>query len=209
MSLSKTNQMRQFIIIYCICFSILAHAQRPPINNLPTMDWEEAGFNLDSINTLIPIIDNFKHKDFRGMVVIKDHHSVMEWYYNATERKNIFDVRSAGKGITALLLGVAMEKGLVDSLGQDVYSFFSKTKYPSLHEDYKKVKLKHLLDMTSGLDADTDDWETPGNVGHWINKEDWKDYILSIPIIKTPGEQWVYADINAVLIGAIIEENLE
>ncbi|GJM35841.1 MAG: hypothetical protein DHS20C18_48420 [Saprospiraceae bacterium] len=130
----------------------------------------------------------------------------MEWYYNSTQRNTINDIRSAGKSITSILLGVAIEEGLVQNLDQDVYSFFSKEKYPSMHQDFKKIKIKHLLDMASGLDADSDDYETPGNAGMWIGKHDWVDYILSVPLANKPGEQWVYADINAVLIGAIIEE---
>lgn len=198
--------MRLFIILFCLCFSSLSFAQRPPIKDLPAISLKDAGFNNDSINVLATAMDDFKQKDFRGMVVLKNHKVVMEWYYSSTQRKTINDIRSAGKSITALLLGVAIEKGLIENLEQNVYSFFSKEKYPSLNEDYKKVKLKHLLDMASGLDADSDDWETSGNAGKWIGKDDWVDYILSVPLVDKPGEKWVYADINVVLIGAIIEE---
>ncbi|MFP4845618.1 serine hydrolase domain-containing protein [Winogradskyella sp. PE311] len=198
--------MRLFITLFYLCLSLSMFAQRPPIKDLPAISLEEAGFNNDSISALARAMDNFKHKDFRGMMVIKDHKAVMEWYYSSTQRKTINDIRSAGKSITALLLGVAMEKGLVDSLEQDVHSFFSKEKYPSLNDDYKKVKLKHLLDMASGLDADSDDWNTKGNAGKWIGKDNWIDFILSVPLAYRPGEKWIYADINAVLIGAIIEE---
>ncbi len=198
--------MRLFVFLSCLTLSIYSFAQRPPIKDVPAISLENAGFNSDSISALATAMDDFKQKDFRGMVVIKDHKAVMEWYYGSTQRKTINDIRSAGKSITALLLGAAMEQGLVDSLEQDVYSFFSKEKYPSLHDDYKKVRLKHLLDMASGLDADSEDWDTPGNAGFWIGKDDWVDYILSVPLANKPAEKWVYADINAVLIGAIIEE---
>lgn len=195
--------------VHLLCFLFLSlslFAQRAPIQDLPALGWADAGFDLDSINALIPKMDNFEQKDFRGMVVIKDHQIVMEWYYNSTQRNTINDIRSAGKSVTSLLLGVAMQEGLVKSLEQDVYSFFSKEKYPSLREEYKQIKIKHLLDMSSGLDADSDDGDTPGNAGMWIGKDDWMDYILSIPMARKPAEKWVYADINAVLIGAIIEE---
>ncbi|MFK8161189.1 MAG: serine hydrolase domain-containing protein [Lewinella sp.] len=95
---------------------------------------------------------------------------------------------------------------MIQHLDQDVYSFFSKEKYPSLHEDYKSVKIKHLLNMSSGLDADSNDGQTPGQAGQWVGKDDWVDYLLGIPLVRKPGEQWVYADINSALIGAIIEE---
>jgi CubicO group peptidase (beta-lactamase class C family) len=199
--------MKTNILLSSLFFLLVAsHAQRPPIAGLPAISLEEAGLNNDSINALIPIMDNFKQADFRGLVVLKDNQAVIEWYYNTFGRTSILDVRSAGKGITSLLLGVAMQEGLVESLEQDVYSFFPKEKYPNVHEDFKRIKIKHLLDMASGLDADSDDFDTPGNVGHFIRMDNWKEYILSIPLANTPGEKWVYADINAILVGAIIEE---
>jgi CubicO group peptidase (beta-lactamase class C family) len=164
------------------------------------------GFNLDSLDTLEARIANTEHRDFTGLVVIKDNQLAIEWYYNTFWRNQILDIRSAGKSITSLLLGVAMQEGLVQSLDQDVYSFFPKEKYPSINEDYKKIKIKHLLDMSSGLDADADDLQTSGHVFHWGSKDEWVKYILNIPLVNKPGEKWVYADINAALIGAIIEE---
>ena len=158
------------------CLSTLLHGQMPPIPNLPAISPEEAGFNRDSINALDDMISDFRQNDFRGMVVIKDHKIVLEYFYNSTERMDINDIRSAGKSFTALLLGIAIEEGLVKDLDQDVYSFFSKEKYPALHEDYKKVKIKHLLDMASGLDADSDDWKTPGNAGQWMGKDEWVSF---------------------------------
>jgi len=192
------------LLLSLLCTSYFA--QRPPIPNLPVMSPAEAGFNRDSINALDDMISDFDQNDFRGMVVIKDHRIVIEYFYNNTERADINDVRSAGKSLTSLLLGVAIREGLVQSLDQNVYSFFSKEKYPNMHEDYQQVRIRHLLDMSSGLDADSDNWKTPGNAGQWMGKDEWVEYLLGIPLAGTPGERWVYADINAALIGAIIEE---
>ncbi|MFK7758024.1 MAG: serine hydrolase domain-containing protein [Flavobacteriales bacterium] len=189
-----------------IFISLLAYSQYPSIPNLPKISPEEIGVNRDSLNALDDFISNFEQNDFRGMVVIKNHQIAIEYFYTNTERSDINDVRSAGKSLTALLLGIAIDEGHVKDLEQDVYSFFSKEKYPNLNEDLKKVKIKHLLDMSSGLDADSDDWKSPGNAGKWIGKDDWTSYILSIGLKRKPGVKWVYADINSALIGAIIEE---
>lgn len=197
--------MRLFIILSCLCLSIASYGQRPPVPNLPPVSYEDAGLNRDSINVLYEAVENTPHKDFIGLVVLKDNQIALEWYFNTFWRNHLIDIRSTGKSITSLLLGVAIKEGLVQNLDQDVYSFFSK-KYPSMHEDYKKIKLKHLLDMASGLDADTDDGQTLGNAGHWFRSDDWVSYLLTVPLANKPGEKWVYADINAVLIGAIIEE---
>lgn len=198
--------MRLFLILSLTSLSIFSFGQIDPIPNLPAISPEAAGFNRDSINALDDTISNFQQRDYIALMVIKDQKIVLEYYYNQFWRNHIHDIRSAGKSITALLLGVAIEEGLVQNLDQDVYSFFPKDKYPSVNEGYKKVKLIHLLNMVSGLDADSDNTDTPGNAGQWIAKAEWLNYLLSIPLAQEPGEHWVYADINAVLIGAIIEE---
>lgn len=104
----------------------LAVTQRSPVPNLPYIDQEEAGFIVDSLVALQTKIANTEHKDFTGLVVIKDHQLAIEWYYNTFWRNQILDIRSAGKSITSLLLGVAIQEGLIESLDQDVYSFFPK-----------------------------------------------------------------------------------
>lgn len=198
--------MRLVSLLCFSCLSICLLAQRPAIPNLPQANPEEAGFDRAAIDVLYEKIENTPNKDFVGIVVIKDNQIAIEWYFNTYWRNHLLDVRSTGKSITSLLMGVAIREGLVESLEQDVYSFFPKEKFPTLHDDFKKIKIKHLLDMASGLDADTDDFQTPGHVGRWIGKDEWVSYLLSIPLAREPGQKWIYADINAVLVGAIIEE---
>lgn len=206
-ALNKNRNMKQkFLTLFLLTLAYSTYAQMKAIPNIPAVSPADAGFNKDSINALTDTISKFRQRDFRGLIVIKDNKIVLENYYNTFWRNHIHDIRSAGKSITAVLLGVAIKDGLVKNLEQDVYSFFPKKKYPSIHEDYKKVKLIHLLNMVSGLDADSDNPKTMGSEGKWIAKDEWLSYLLSVPLSNEPGKKWVYADINAVLIGAIIEE---
>lgn len=213
MSINHIPHMKNqlFTLLILLVFSS-AYAQEPADDlstssiELPTASLEDAGFNSDSINILLDKISTTPHKDFRGIVVIKDGHIVIEEYYNTFWRNTILDIRSAGKSITALLLGVAMKEGLIKSLDESVYSLFSSNKELSINEAYKKITLRHLLDMSSGLDADTNDPETVGQAGNWIASDDWKAYLLNVPQESEPGKGWVYADIHAVLIGLAIEE---
>ena len=193
-----------FSLVCCTYFNMIG--QTTDRTELPTMSLEDAGFNRDSIDNLIHLIATSRHRDFVGMVVIKDNQLVIEEYFSTHWRISISDIRSAGKSVTALLLGIAIKDGLIKGLDQDVYSLFSKGKNPKINEDYKKVKLRDLLDMSSGLDADTDVPETTGHAVNWMSRPDWKSYLLNVPLTGQPGENWVYADMNALLIGLAIEE---
>jgi len=214
--------MKNFIVLLLLTISLMACSYgqtetgqllKKTIPDLEESRLEDSSLKYDSIINLLNRISDRENVsvfsdrgDLRGLVVIEKNKIVLEEGYNSFWRLSINDIRSAGKSITAMLLGAAMQDGLVESLNQDVYSFFPKHKYPNVNEDYKKVTLKDLLDMSSGLDADTDDYGTTGQAGHWIGLDEWKEYILAVPQTSTPGKEWVYADINAVLIGAIIEE---
>ncbi|MEO0572141.1 MAG: serine hydrolase domain-containing protein [Bacteroidota bacterium] len=200
------SSMRITLFISLTLYAVALFSQRKPIASLPAVNPLEVGFSQDSLNTLDNFIDNFQQRDYRALIVIKDNQLAIEQYYNSFWRNHIHDIRSAGKSITSLLLGVAIQEGYVEHLDQDVYSFFPKDRYPAINEDYKKVKLIHLLNMVSGLDADSDNYDTPGNAGRWMDKDEWVHYLLRIPLARKPETKWVYADMNAVLIGAIIEE---
>ncbi|MFK7972756.1 MAG: serine hydrolase domain-containing protein [Bacteroidia bacterium] len=186
----------------CLSQTDLPHPLKPAMPDLPAITLEEAGMKADTIDKLLDLIHTTKPFDFRGMVVIKDEKLVVEEYFKTYWRATIHDIRSAGKSVTALLLGIAIDQGLVESIEQDVFDFFPAFKKPN----QVPIKLKHLLTMSSGLDADVFDEESPGNAINWVAKDDWVAHVLSLSMKFEPGEKWVYNDACAMLIGAVIEE---
>lgn len=202
-------RLRIFVLGYLLLASAWGQAQpdilRKTIPELPFISPEKAGFQPDSLNKLLNLIQDTPPNDFRGLVLIKNKQIVLEEYFNTFWRNSIHDIRSAGKSVTSLLLGIAMQEGMIQNLDQDFYSFLVD-KYPSLNPDFKKIKLRDLLNMASGLDADTDRSQTPGHAVNWIARDDWREYILGIPLKRKAGKKWIYADIHPLLIAAIIEE---
>jgi CubicO group peptidase (beta-lactamase class C family) len=111
--------MRLFILsVGIFALSLHSYGQdnlRQPIPDLPSTSLEAAGFNRDSIESLLRFIEDTAPNDFRGLVVIKNNQIVIEEYFSTYWRNTVHDIRSAGKSITAMLLGVAMKDGLVQS----------------------------------------------------------------------------------------------
>ena len=179
----------------------------PPLPELPFASPASVGMNPDTLANLIEAIQTKTNPDFRGLIVIKDDKLVVEEYFNSFWRDNILDIRSAGKSITALLMGIAIDKGLVKDVNQSVYDFFPKHKvHIPLTEAHKNIKVKHLLMMSSGLAADTDDLNSPGNWLHMMGSDDWLDVALNLPMAFESGTEWVYNDACALLTGAIIQQ---
>ena len=177
------------------------------LQELPLITSQEAGIHQDSIDTLLNRIARIEIPDFRSLVVIKNGGIVIENYYNTFWSETIHDIRSAGKSITALCMGIAIDQGFVKSENESVYSFFPEVKVPDeVREKNEDITIRHLLMMSSGLDADTDDGSSPGNVGNWIGREDWVTYVLNLDKVFESGSRWVYNDACPMLCSAIIQK---
>jgi CubicO group peptidase (beta-lactamase class C family) len=180
---------------------------KPAIPNLPVASPAGVKMIQDTISNLINLIKTTPRPDFRGLVVIKDNKLVVEEYFNTYWRETIHDIRSSGKAVTALLLGIAIDKGLVKSTEQSIYDFFPKGKFAEPAADaHRDIRIKHLLMMSSGLDANDNNPNSPGNTSRWLTKDNWVNFAIELPMIFKPGEKYVYNDVCPMLIGAIIEE---
>lgn len=191
------------VLISASCFAQNTNPLQPPIAALPTAEPSSVQMKQDTISKLVDMIRSSQPRDFRALVVIKDNKLVVEEYFNTYWRETIHDIRSAGKGITAILLGIAIDKGLVKSTEQNIYDFFPSDKNATTR---KNIKIKHLLNMSSGLYADDDDDNAPGNTANWLLKDNWVDFAMNLPLKFTPGDKYVYTDVCPMLIGAIIEK---
>lgn len=195
------------LITICCLGQTVSDPLKPSIPFLPKVDLISVKMQQDTITKMINLINATPPNDFRAIVVLKDNKLVLEEYFNTYWRETIHDIRSAGKSVTSLLLGIAIDKGLVKSTEQSVYDFFPGYKNVQSNKPARKdIKIKHLLAMSSGLNADDDDDHSPGQTGNWLMKDNWVDFALSLPMIFDPGEKYVYTDICPMLIGAIIEK---
>lgn len=191
------------MILYCSCTEQKNKKYKEAnIEEISKIGLKNADLNADSISNIINLINTVEPFDFRGLVVLKNDSVAIEKYFNTYWKYTIHDIRSAAKSITALLLGIAIDKGLIKDVEQNIYDFFPN----HATSPNRDIRIKHLLMMSSGLDADTFDENSEGNGLNWREKKDWVEHVLKLNMKFTPGEQWVYNDASAMLIGAIIEE---
>lgn len=141
------------------------------------------------------------HHDLKGLVILRQGKLVSEHYFNGDSAETLHDIRSATKSITSLLMGLAIQRGMVHSVNDSIALYL-----PGLPKDGKeKITIKDLLNMRSGLNANDDDPSTPGDEDNLDNSTDWIRTIYAVPVIEPPGTRYNYCSINAFLTGAIIE----
>ena len=118
----------------------------------------------------------------------------------------LHDIRSVTKSIVGLIYGIALDRNLVPPPDAPLLAQFAES--PGLAADPMRAKLTvaNALNMTLGLAWD-EGWSYADPANGEIAMEaapDRNRYILSRPIVTTPGTKWIYCGGAAALIGALI-----
>lgn len=154
----------------------------------------------DSLECVLSAYEQDKHGDLQSVVVIKDGKWVAERYYNGSDENTLVDVRSAGKSVTSILMGIALDRGLIESLDDPVSTYWPEAATSAAGP----VKLADILTMRSGLHADADDPTSPGYENHMDEADNPLAVALSVPRLEAPGTQYRYNSHAAYIAGIVV-----
>lgn len=113
-----------------------------------TLDPSELDFCPERIDSLYTFLEDRHTKSF---ILLKDGKIVLEKYFGNFTKDSVWYWASAGKSLTAFLIGQAQEQGLVDI--QHKTSDYLGAGWTSAPPDKEAlITLRHQLTMTSGLD---------------------------------------------------------
>jgi CubicO group peptidase (beta-lactamase class C family) len=116
------------------------------------------------------------------------------------------DIRSATKSVTALLVGIAIDRGMIASVDMPIIDLLPDYA-ERLRSDPRKaqIRVRDLLTMRSGLDCD--DWrkDSPGHEDKMYRKRDWLAFWADIPMRDAPGGRFSYCTGNVIALGRIVE----
>lgn len=142
-----------------------------------------------------------------SLLVVRHGRIVAEAYYAPFASRLKHRINSATKSVIGTLVAIALKDGLLTSVDQPVLDFFPERKFANIDERKKALKLRHLLDMTSGLD-----WEEPvsgASLKSFVEMErspDWVQFILDRPMAREPGATFDYNSGNTHVLSAILSK---
>jgi len=131
---------------------------------------------------------------------------VLEEYFFGFDGDHVHDLRSAGKTFTTTFVGIAMRRGAPFRLDTKVTSLFRYDKLANDSPSKREITVENLLTMTSGLNADDDDPESPGNEDRLVGQKDRYRFTLDLPMAHAPGEKAVYSAAGINLLGGIVQQ---
>lgn len=134
-----------------------------------------------------------------AFIIIKNDTIIYESYHNGFDRNQYMQVFSITKSFTATLTQIAIQEGYIKSVEQPIADFL-----PLFNDDeHKQIKIKHLLDMTSGFNFQ--DETTLIRLGRTYYNNKVSEFIPKVGMKHTPGTFFAYSSFNSLLLGMCIE----
>lgn len=140
-----------------------------------------------------------------GMIVLRHGKPVLEQYWNGFDKDTLHDMRSATKSITSLLVGIAIDKGMLASEASPMRQHLDAA-YGGAPGLAHNIALKDLLTMSSGLACNDRDMSSPGNEEYMYPKADWVSFFVNLPAAVTAGKASYYCTAGVVTLGRIVSE---
>lgn len=181
--------------------------------------------NLDPavIESAVAAIQNGKYGEVHSFLIYKDGRLVFEEYFPGHDyrwdgpnfhgdwvhwgKDAEHNIHSAGKSITSACVGIAVDRGYIESVDQSIFDYLPE--YQHLNTGGKdQITIEHLLTMTSGLE-----WDEWGSsyadaendvIALWVDCEDPLTCILEKPLVSQSGTDFNYSGGNMILLGEII-----
>jgi CubicO group peptidase (beta-lactamase class C family) len=173
----------------------------------PTGDWKASApeqQGMDSAKLLIAdeFIQN-RLPDAFSLLVVKNGYLVFEKYYSWGSPEKIAVVHSVTKSVTSALIGVALDRGYLDSVDQKLIDFFPEYVTDDLDPRIKEISLKHILTMRAGFS-----WNDRGPVMRdWYTSEDWAKFTIQLPLGTNPGDKFNYNSSISHLLSIILTKS--
>lgn len=210
----KTLTNRKFIYTICFCsLSAIAFLLSGCVirDYWPTNGWrtaapEDHGMDPEKLKSAEQFAEYMTNA--WSVLVVKDGYIVSENYYKNGGQNKAYELASATKSITSTLVGIAIDKGFIESSEQPICELMPD--YFSEDEDdwRNQITLQDSLTMTWGFDWPGDyDLSNPDHpLWEWAVAEDRFEYALNREQGNTPGENFIYDSTSShFLSGAITE----
>jgi CubicO group peptidase (beta-lactamase class C family) len=165
----------------------------------------DVGLDTTEVARLVGRIVDGTYPDVHSVLVFKHGKLAVEEYFYGYNRDRPHQLRSASKSIESTLVGIAIDRKLLESEEERVTKRLPYASY--LNPDPRKdsLKLRDLLTMRSGLDCD--DWNpsSPGNESKVYQSTDWVKFTLDLKMTSAPGTHGSYCSGNVKVAGHIVE----
>jgi CubicO group peptidase (beta-lactamase class C family) len=154
-----------------------------------------------SQESLVKMVAYAYQQNSHSLIVLHKGVIQAEWYKSGWNRDRLTQSQSMHKSILPILLQAAIEDGAIGALEDPLGLYLDEWK----NDERGSITLEQVLWMSSGL------FEYPFSINpfsdafQWLFASEVTPVLLRTPIDWAPGEKFQYNNVNAELLGLVIE----
>ena len=136
----------------------------------------------------------------RSLLVLRDGQTLAEHRFNGgPPLDRPVNIKSASKSVMSALVGIAIERRVLNGTDQPVLSVLRTDAPASPDPRLAQVTVGHLLSMQAGLERTSGEY-----YGRWVSSPNWVRFALARPFVDTPGGAMLYSTGNTHLLSAML-----
>ena len=128
-------------------------------------------------------------------------------YYRGTD---LHSMQSVSKTVSSIILGIAITRGdFKAGLDTPLLHYFDATKVKNVDDRKRRITLRHVLTMTTGLDWNEENvpYDDPRSDSSLMEAtDDWVQYVIDRPMAQEPGKVFNYSSGVSELLAFIFEK---
>lgn len=140
-----------------------------------------------------------------AFLIIKNDTIQYENYFKGYDKTSIVASFSMAKSVTSILIGCAIDDGLIKSVQEPITNYLPEMK----KNGFDKVTIEHLLQMTSGLDFNESYYNPFGDAATFYYGRTLRKDIPKMKLKRQPGLEFEYVSGNPQILGLILERALK
>ncbi len=149
--------MKKTVILLVLAVLFLQACNKEPVPGVSSYDWplsSPAAQGLDQKK-----IDGAYKKarelgSVDALLVIRNGYLVAEEYYNGYGRNDPHQLWSVTKSFLSALVGIALDKGLIDDIDDKVMDYLPEYSYAGMDPRFNDITIRNLLSMRMGIDRE-------------------------------------------------------
>jgi CubicO group peptidase (beta-lactamase class C family) len=128
-------------------------------------------------------------------------------YFHGT---GLHSMQSVSKTVSSIILGIAIRRGdFKAGLDTPLLHYFDATKVKNVDDRKRRITLRHVLTMTTGLDWNEENvpYDDPRSDSSLMEAtDDWVQYVIDRPMAQEPGKVFNYSSGVSELLAYIFQK---
>ena len=151
------------------------------------------------------LIEGLDHFHTDGLIILHDGKMLFEKYWNGNTKDSKHIAFSVSKSYLSALFGIAIEEGLIKSIDDSVSIYLDDFEGTG----YEDVKIKNLLQMSSGIEFNEDYADPNSDINRFARAtakgSSFRDFAKTLKNGKKQGTYNHYVSLDTQVLGMILE----